>query len=258
MKVYEFGIENERAFAMFQCAAEPWWVFEASAKEMARDYHVYLFIADGHDEQGTTFTSIEKSVKDAADRLRERGVSRVDAMYGVSMGGACVIRFLATEDIPVERAVIDAGITPYPYPRVICRLISCWDWFTVMLVTKSMTLMKLAMPPERWTPKGEDPDAHYKKIFDFEKHHFSPKTIYNVFWSTNNYAMPSPAPKVETTIEYWYGEEEKRARKNDLAYTRKVYPQTVAKQFAGLAHAELVLMFPERFYREVMRFLREE
>ena len=258
MKVYEYGIENERTFAMFQCAAEPWWVFEASAKEMARDYHVYLFIADGHDEQGTTFTSIEKSVKDAADRLRERGVSRVDAMYGVSMGGACVIRFLATEDIPVERAVIDAGITPYPYPRVICRLISCWDWFTVMLVTKSMTLMKLAMPPERWTPKGEDPDAHYKKIFDFEKHHFSPKTIYNVFWSTNNYAMPSPAPKVETKIEYWYGEEEKRARKNDLAYTRKVYPQTVAKQFAGLAHAELVLMFPERFYREVMRFLREE
>jgi hypothetical protein len=258
MKVYEYGIENERTFAMFQCAAEPWWVFEASAKEMARDYHVYLFIADGHDEQGTTFTSIEKSVKDAADRLRERGVSRVDAMYGVSMGGACVIRFLATEDIPVERAVIDAGITPYPYPRVICRLISCWDWFTVMLVTKSMTLMKLAMPPERWTPKGADPDAHYKKIFDFEKHHFSPKTIYNVFWSTNNYAMPSPAPKVETKIEYWYGEEEKRARKNDLAYTRKVYPQTVAKQFAGLAHAELVLMFPERFYREVMRFLREE
>ena len=258
MKVYEYGIENERTFAMFQCAAEPWWVFEASAKEMARDYHVYLFIADGHDEQGTTFTSIEKSVKDAADRLRERGVSRVDAMYGVSMGGACVIRFLATEDIPVERAVIDAGITPYPYPRVICRLISCWDWFTVMLGTKSMTLMKLAMPPERWTPKGEDPDAHYKKIFDFEKHHFSPKTIYNVFWSTNNYAMPSPAPKVETKIEYWYGEEEKRARKNDLAYTRKVYPQTVAKQFAGLAHAELVLMFPERFYREVMRFLREE
>ena len=258
MKVYEYGTENEKTFVMFQCAAEPWWVFEASAREMARDYHVCLFIADGHDELGTTFTSIEKSVKDAADWLRKKGVFRVDAMYGVSMGGACVLRFLATEEIPVERAIIDAGITPYPYPRFLCRLISCWDWITVMLGTRSMTLMKLAMPPERWTPKGEDPDAHYKKIFDFEKHHFSPKTIYNVFWSTNNYAMPSPAPKVETKIEYWYGEEEKRARKNDLAYTRKVYPQTVTKQFAGLAHAELVLMFPERFYREVMRFLREE
>ena len=50
MKVYEFGKENTKSFVMFQCAAEPWWVFRASAEEMAKDYHVYLMIADGHDE----------------------------------------------------------------------------------------------------------------------------------------------------------------------------------------------------------------
>ena len=131
MKVYEFGVENAKTFAMFQCAAEPWWAFRASAEAMARDYHVFLFIADGHDEQGTEFVSIEKNVKNAADYLRKAGVSLVDAMYG---------------------------------------------------------------------------------------------------------------------------EEEKKARKNDLAYTRRVYPQTVEREFKGLAHAELVLMFPERFYREVTRF----
>ena len=53
MKVYEFGNEHAKAFVMFQCAVEPWWVFKASAEEMAKDYHVYLFIADGHDELGT-------------------------------------------------------------------------------------------------------------------------------------------------------------------------------------------------------------
>ena len=71
MKIYEFGKEHTRSFAMFQCAVEPWWVFKASAEEMAKDYHVYLFIADGHDELGTEFVSLEKYV-----------------MYGVSMGGA--------------------------------------------------------------------------------------------------------------------------------------------------------------------------
>ncbi len=255
MKVYEFGETHGKSFVMFQCAAEPWWVFEASAKAMARDYHVYLCIADGHDELGTTFVSIEKNVKDAADYLRKKGVRHVEAMYGVSMGGASVIRFLATEDIPVDKAIIDAGITPYPYPKFICRLIAIKDWVTVTLGTKFMAFMKLAMPPERWTPKGEDPEAHYRRIFEFEKHHFSPQTIYNVFWSTNNYAMPEPVPPVGTQIEYWYGEEEKKARRNDLAYTQKAYPQTVARAFRGLAHAELVLMFPERFYREVTRFL---
>ena len=114
MKVYEFGEEHTKIFAMFQCAVEPWWVFKASAEEMAKDYHVYLFIADGHDGLGTEFVSLEKYAKDAADYLRSQGIGRVDAMYGVSMGGAAVIRFLATEDIPVGKAVIDAGITPYP------------------------------------------------------------------------------------------------------------------------------------------------
>ena len=257
MKVYEFGEKNSRIFVMFQCAAEPWWVFKASAEAIARDFHVYLFIADGHDEQGTEFVSIEKNVKDAADFLRERKITGIDVMYGVSMGGACTIRVLATEAIPVKKAIIDAGITPYPYPKWICRLIAVRDWVEIMLVTKSYTIMKLAVPPERWTPAGEDPETHYRKIFDFEKHHFSPKTIWNVFWSTNNYSMPEPVPKVDTEIEYWYGEEEKIARRDDIAYVCRTYPQTVLREFKGLAHAELVLMFPERFYYEIMRFAKK-
>ena len=259
MKVYEFGREHGRHLVMFQCAAEPWWVFKASAEAMARDFHVFLFIADGHDEQGTTFVSIEKNVDDAAAYLKEKGIRHLEGLYGVSMGGASVIRFLATQsgDITVDKAIIDAGITPYPYPRWVCRLIAVWDWITIMLGTKSYWIMRLAMPSERWTPEGVDPEDHYRKIFEFEKNHFSSKTIYNVFWSTNNYSMPDPIPAVSTQIEYWYGEEEKKARARNLAYTCKAFPQTVPREFEGLAHAELVMMFPERFYEEAMRFLGE-
>ena len=38
MKVYEFGKEHAKTFVMFQCAAEPWWVFRASAEEIVRRY----------------------------------------------------------------------------------------------------------------------------------------------------------------------------------------------------------------------------
>ena len=69
--------------------------------------------------------------------------------------------------------------------------------------------------------------------------------------------MPDPVPRVGTRIEYWYGEEEKRTRRNNLAYTCKAYPQTISKEYKGLAHAELVMMFPERFYEEVTRFMEE-
>ena len=254
MKVYEYGQENDKIFVMFQCAFEPWWTFETSAKRMAETHHVFLFMTDGQDELGTDFVSIEKSCSESAKYLKTHGVDRIDCLYGVSMGGAGVIRFLAAEEIPVDKAIIDAGITPYPYPKFICRLISAVDWISIMLATKNMSVMKLAAPPERWTPEGEDPEAHYIRIFNFEKNHLSSRTIYNIFWSANNYSMPEPVPDVNTEIEYWYGEEEKKARKNNIAYTRKVYPQTVVKEFPGLAHGELVLMFPDRFAAEVRRF----
>ena len=123
MKVYEFGEEHAKSFVMFQCAVEPWWVFKPSAEEMAKDYHVYLFIADGHDEAGTEFVSLEKYAQDAAEYLKTQGIDHVEAMYGISMGGAAVIRFLATEDIPVEKAIIDAGTAPYQYPKWFCKLL---------------------------------------------------------------------------------------------------------------------------------------
>ena len=129
----------------------------------------------------------------------------------------------------------------------------------IMLGTRSLRMMKLACPPERWTPKGEDPETHYRALLKFYKQNYSPRTIYNVFWSTDNYSMPDPVPRVNTKIEYWYGEEEKRAREkeHDIEFVSRTYPQTVFREFKGLAHAELVMMFPERFAREVKRFLEK-
>ena len=40
-----------------------------------------------------------------------------------------------------------------------------------------------------------------------------------------------------------------------MRFVCRTYPQTVLREFKGLAHAELVLMFPERFARVVKQFL---
>ncbi len=254
MKVYEYGEDNKKTLLMFQCAAEPWWVFKSSAEALSKDFHVFLFISDGHDEIGTDFLSIEKNVEQAVSYLNGEGVQHLDMVYGISMGGSSVMYMLANQAMPVKKAIVDAGITPYPYPKWLCRIIALKDYLMVKIGFKSLRLMKMVMPPERWTPKGEDPEEHYQKLFEFGRNHYSNKTIYNVFWSANNYPMPDPIPTSKTKMEYWYGEEEKAARKNDLAYAKKAFPQIVPRELKGMQHGELVMMFPERFHQEVLRF----
>lgn len=75
------------------CAAFPEW-------------HVFQMVYDGHQpEYPGDFTSVEQTVDKITAYLKERGVSRLDAAYGCSLGGACLTRMLAL--------VIIEGLTMY-------------------------------------------------------------------------------------------------------------------------------------------------
>ena len=39
----------------------------------------------------------------------------------------------------------------------------------------------------------------------------------------------------------------------NCAYVKHVFPQTVSREFRGLMHAELVLMYPKLFREEILR-----
>ena len=155
MKVYEYGKENPKTLLMFQCSAEPCWVFDRSVRAMAQDFHVYFAAAEGHNpEEDSTFVAVEKYADDAVTYLKAHGVKELDAVYGVSMGGSTVMRLLASQAIPVKKAIIDAGVTPYSYPLVIRKWCALKDLVSVRLLTKSIGIAKKVMPPERWTPAG--------------------------------------------------------------------------------------------------------
>ena len=180
------------------------------------------------------------------------------AVIGASGSGkSTLMHLLATEQIPVKKAVIDAGITPYPYPRWICRIIAKKDLATMSFACRNRAVMEAAMPPERWTPEGQDPTEHYDRVWAFLQDHMTDTTIYNVFWSANNYAMPDPMPELDTKMEYWYGENEKKARRANIRYAQKAFPGITMREFPGLEHGELVMMFPERFHQEILRFGNE-
>ena len=84
---------------------------------------------------------------------------------------------------------------------------------------------------------------------------FSDRTIRNIFWSANNYALPKLPAKVGTKITYWYGDGEKKDRRRDIRFIKGYFPQTRIHGIPKMAHAELVMVHPEKFFRYAEKFL---
>ena len=120
MKVLEHGGRIGWTLLFFPCTAEPVWVFEQTIALLAQRWHVFQVVFDGHEpEEPGDFTSVEQTVDEVTEYLKAHGVARLDAAYGCSLGGACLTRFLALGEIPVGRAIIDGGITPYQLPYLV-------------------------------------------------------------------------------------------------------------------------------------------
>lgn len=175
---------------------------------------------------------------------------------GCSLGGACLTRFLALGKIPVERAVIDAGITPYRMPLILRRLACLRDNLGFRLIAKSRKVLETVYPPERWTMPGRDPVKEYDALAAYLKT-YSKRTVRNIFWSANNYTLPTKPAEMGCQITYWYGEEEKQARHSNICFIKQYFPRAQLHEIPKMDHAELVMMYPQDFYRRIMEFLTQ-
>ena len=128
MKVLEHGSEIGRTLLFLPCTAEPVWAFAETIALLSEQWHVFQVVFDGHEpEEPGDFTSVEQTVDEVTEYLKAHGIARLDAAYGCSLGGACLTRFLALGEIPVGRAIIDGGITPYQLPYLLRKLILARD-----------------------------------------------------------------------------------------------------------------------------------
>ena len=249
MQILEHGAEQGRTLLFFPCTAEPVWAFEATIALLAQRWHVFQVIFDGHQpEYPGDFTSVEQTVDEVTRYLKDHGIDRLDAAYGCSLGGACLTRFLALGEVPVGRAVIDGGITPYQCPYLLRRLRLGVDVWSFRLAAGSRRVLEAAFPPERFTLPGHDPVEEYDAIEAYLKT-YSDRTIRNIFWSGNNYALPEIPAARDIKIVYWYGAEEEKDRRGNIRFIRRYFPGIRLRAFPKMAHAELVMIHPEAFCR---------
>ena len=258
MQILEHGQEHERTLLFFPCTAEPAWVFENTVALLSQKWHVFQVVYDGHQpEYRGDFSSVEQTVDEVTAYLRNRGVSRLGAAYGCSLGGACLTRLLALGEIPVSRAIIDGGVTPYQFPYPVRKLVLARDILVFKIAANSRRVLEAAFSPERFTLPGHDPVKEYDAMESYLKT-YSDRTIRNVFWSGNNYALPETPAERGTTLAYWYGEDEKHDRRGNIRFVKRYFPQIQLREFPKMAHAELVIIHPEDFCRYADEFLTDQ
>ena len=258
MRILEHGQEHQQTLLFFPCTAEPVWAFEDTVQLLSQTWHVFQVVFDGHQpEYPGDFTSVEQTVDEVTAYLKSHGVVQLDAAYGCSLGGACLTRFLALGEVPVSRAVIDGGITPYQFPYPLRWLRLALDVLSFKIAANSRKVLEAAFPPERFTLPGHDPVEEYDAMERYLKT-YSVRTIRNVFWSGNNYALSETPAASGTKIAYWYGEDEAKDRRGNIRFLRRYFPKIQFRVFPGMAHAELVIVHSEEFCRYAEEFLAQE
>ena len=128
------------------------------------------------------------------------------------------------------------------------------DTLSFKLAANNRKILEAAFPPERFTLPGHDPKKEYGAIEAYLKT-YSDQTIRNIFWSGNNYVLPKTPAKIGTKITYWCGDEEKKDRRSNIRFIKHYFPQARIHGIPKMAHAELVMIYPEEFCRYFDKFM---
>jgi len=256
MKVYAFGEENAPVILLLPGTCCHWkGNFGHVIPLLSDEYRVLCVSYDGFDEtERTEFPTMLEETAKIEDYLKVNCGGHIRAAYGCSLGGACLTRLLALGELPVKRAIIDGGITPYQMPYLIRKLLLARDMLSFKLAANNRKILEAAFPPERFTLPGRDPKKEYDAIEAYLKT-YSDQTIRNIFWSGNNYVLPKTPAKIGTKITYWYGDEEKKDRRSDIRFIKHYFPQARIHGIPKMAHAELVMISPEEFCRYFDKFM---
>ena len=250
MTIHEFGQVHDEVVVLVHPSVVMWDYFEYVIPLMQEHYHLIVPALPGYDtENGSDFTSVEQITEELADWLITHDHREIACIYGCSMGGAVVTRFLADRKVKVRSAVIDGGITPYQLPWIVTRLIAIKDFLLISMgKVGGLKILQKAFSTDDYS---EEDLQYIAKVLK----HMSAKTIWRTFESCNNYDMPNPVTADCEHIEYWYAKAEEKDRKGDIAYIRQNLPQTVFKVFEDIGHGGLAALKPELLAAELTRVM---
>lgn len=228
MKYYEFGAENEKKCMLIHGMVTTWErSFAKLIPELCKNFHVIAVALDGHNpDEDSTFDSITKEARNVEQILIDDFDSKVDVVYGSSLGGTVVIQMLANNRVKITKAIIEGTYA------------TNYDFFSG-IASKLMTSLSLKLIKGEFAFILKMMGVKGKK--DVEKlmyNGISEESLKNCYLSSYRYCLPEKIV-TDTELQFWYGSKElyppKFAKK-----VMKLLPNMMIKVFEGMGHGEVL------------------
>ncbi len=189
-------------------------------------YHIIAPDQGGHGKAGA-YISVDEEYRTLKNFLLETACTTIELVYGASMGVAVAYRLFMDPEFTVNHAWFD-GVA-------LKESAGFAEWFVSRMFRKRKKLSA------KLQGKG-----------------FSSRTIWNIFWSANNYEVPKTAPQMDTKIPFWVGTDEWGSRFRDLKWAMKYLPQMEVVKIPHMMHGEFVMVHPNEFAERAFAFLLPE
>ena len=203
-------------------------------------YHIVAVGIDGFLlGQSSQFTSVDDQAGQAIRYVRENLDGRLDAAYGLSLGGKILSRMLERNEITINHAIMDAApLLPLPKGLVDpLRYYQSWNVWTCY----------------HWT-------GFWKWVF--HSHYFDVllDECKKVWPSGKGKAVRDGYKDVYTQklesihgadIHFWYGTKEAFVAKPQAEHLRKLCPEAHIEVFPRSNHGQLLVDHPEEVARRI-------
>ena len=246
--MHEYGSSQSPTILLLHAFGMHWSMWQGVINGLKTDYHLLVPSLEGHeDKKRTVFTTVEHNAQSLSDWLCQNGYRKIDAVIGVSLGGAVTAKLLSLKTVHISYAVIDAGIIPVGLNRVQEFFEVCSNLFT-MYAAHSLRLIKLLGLYDQYSEK---------QMIQFNKmiKTITWKTAKNVFYGVDTYTLPDHLPDVTTKIVYWYGSLEEKERKAAGERVKRIFPNVTIRSFDGYNHAQMCLAKPDIYVANVREFI---
>ncbi|MGB8981350.1 MAG: alpha/beta hydrolase [Anaerolineales bacterium] len=243
MIIEEYGSANNKCIVLIHGSFVTGEMWQPEVTLLEKDYHVLIPTLNGHNpDEKVDFPGIEQEASNLIAAVKEHHDSDIYAIIGSSLGGTIAFEIASRNDLAIAHIVSDGGFFA-PMSPLLAR-------FSTQIMTSAMIAMKNGNRLLQSALKESYPEPAFEMVQNTITA-MSCTSIHNVFHSSYCYQMPANIDQVSACIHVWYGSKEDAFVKKSARHIKDRVSSSIVKEFYGMRHGELALVYPERYVQAI-------